>query len=342
MKSIHHEISLRLKKLGFNSIYTGFHPFRFAIYDDKKVCFGESEMPWDSRFVGNTAIDYNGEIIAIWNMKCAVKDMDIFASMLVHEMLHAYQRESKVTDYPDDLAGAFYPRDLGNFNLRFRENQLLASLAEKFNAAAWADFKTMRAYRLQHYPEAVSYEIKTENIEGGAQFVELGALKQLSPDLYRRRLDRILAGLRSPAKSFDARLLSYDTGCLIRIISADNGPELPNWGMEMPAAQDDAEAADVPGLGMEFDRYFGEIDRKVTDILASGVKLNISGKKLALFDPYNVRSSGDYLYHPYFVGIGSDKKNPELLTGTYVTQMKGRTRIIEETWRAAGVRPFYA
>jgi len=103
MKRIHHEISLRLEKLDFNSIYPRFHPFRFAIYDDKKVCFGESEIPWDSRFVGNTAIDYNGEIIAIWNMKCAVRDMDILASMLVHEMLHAYQRESKDTSYPDDL-----------------------------------------------------------------------------------------------------------------------------------------------------------------------------------------------------------------------------------------------
>ncbi len=70
-------------------------------------------------------------------------------------------------------------------------------------------------------------------------------------------------------------------------------------------------------------------------MLRRGEKLAISGKKLALFDPYNVRSSGDYLYHPYFVGIGTDKKDPELLTGTYVTKMRGRTRAIKEIWRAA-------
>ena len=165
--------------------------------------------------------------------------------------------------------------------------------------------------------------------------MELGALKQLSPDLYRRRLDRLSAGLRSPAKILDARLLSYYTGCLIRIISKNNGFELPDWGIEKAAAPDDPKAAAVPGLDAEFNKYFGEIDKKLKDILARGEKLDISGKDLLLWDPYNVRSSGDYLYHPYLVGVGTDKKNPELLMGTYVTRMKGRTRTIEAAWRAA-------
>lgn len=336
MKSIHYEISLRLKKLDFNSIYPGFHPFRFAIYDDKKVCFAESEIPWDSRFTGNTAIDYNSETIAIWNMKCAVSDMDVQTSKLVHEMFHAYQRERKDTCYPDELGGAFYPRHLANFKLHYLENQCLAGLAEKFDVAAWSDFKAKRAYRLRHYREAVDYEIKAEEIEGSARFAELGALKRLSPGLYQKELGAIVTALRSPAKIFDARLLSYDTGCLIRIILADNVLGPPDWGKEQATAQDDTEAADVPGLDTEFDRYFGEIDKKVKDILASGEKLDISsGKELLLFDPYNVRSSGDCLYHPYIVGIGTDKKNPELFTGTYVTKMKGHTRAIEEVWRAA-------
>lgn len=335
MKSIHYEISLRLKKLDFNSIYPGFHPFRFAIYDDKKVCFGESEISWDSRFAGNTAIDYDGEILAIWNMKCAVSDMNILTSKLVHEMFHAYQQERKDTCYPDELDGAFYPRDFKNFKLRFLENQCLAGLAEKFYAAAWSDFETKRACRLRHNREAVDYEIKAEEIEGSARYAELGALKRLSPGLYQKELGAIVTALRSPEKIFDARLLSYDTGCLIRIILADNALGQPDWGREQAAAMDDTEAADVPGLDTEFERYFGEIDKKVKDILASGEKLDISGKELLLFDPYNVRSSGDYLYHPHIVGIGTDKKKPELLMGTYVTKMKGHTRAIEDVWRAA-------
>lgn len=335
MKNIHKEISLRMEKLDFNSIYPGFHPFRFALYDDKTVCFGETEIPWDSRFVANTAIDFDNEIIAIWNMKCACADMDIFASLLAHEMLHAYQRESKVTDYPDNLFGAFYPRNLGNFSLRFQENQLLAGLAEKFDTTAWTEFKAMRACRLLHYPEAVNYEIRTENIEGSAQFVELGALKQLSPELYRRRLDRILAGLRSPAKVFDARLLSYDTGSLIRMVLTDNNLYTPDWDKEKPGAAGDIAAQEVSGLREEFGKYFAAIDKKVEELLRGGEKLNLSGKKLASYDSYNVRSSGNYLYHPNFIGIAADGEKPEFLTGTFLTKMASRTTTIEETWRAA-------
>lgn len=339
MKKTHLEISHRIGKLDFGRLHHGFHPFRFALYDDKKVCFGETEIPWDSRFVANTAIDYNNEIIAIWNMKCACTDMDIFASLLVHEMLHAYQRESKGTVYPNDIAGAFYPRDLDNFALRFRENKLLAGLAEKFDTLTWADFKAIRAYRLQHHQEAVDYEIKTENIEGSAQFVELGALRQLSPDLYRKKLNRILSGLRSTEKIFDARLLSYDTGSIIRIVVAENNLDLPNWGQERAAASGDISAQEVPGLREEFSKYFGEIDKKVEELLRGGERLNFSGKKLPIFDPYNVRSSGSYLYHPNFIGIATDGEKPEFLTGTYLTKMVPHTDTIEEIWRAVDKSP---
>jgi len=331
MKKTHLEISRRIGKLDFGRLYPGFHPFRFALYNDKKVCFGETEIPWDRRFVANTAIDYNNEIIAIWDMKCACADMDIFASLMVHEMLHAYQHECG-TAFPDDLVGIFYPRNLDNFTLRFRENQLLAGLTEKFDATVWADFKAIRAYRRQQHQEAVDYEIKTESIEGSAQFVELSALKQLSSDLYRKRLDRILLRLRSPEKIFDARLLSYDTGSLIRMVIADNGMDQPDWAQEKPCA--DIPSQEVPGIREEFDKYFSAIDKKVQELLSAAEKMDISGRTLTGFDPYNVRSSGNYLYHPNFIGVANDGEKPEFFTGTFVTKMAPRSRTIEEAWRA--------
>jgi hypothetical protein len=331
MEKIHLEISRRIGTLDFGRLAPGFHPFRFALYNNKKVCFGETEIPWDSRFVGNTAIDYNNETIAIWGMKYACTDMDIFTSLLVHEMLHAYQRESG-TVFPDDLVGVFYPRNLDNFTLRYRENQLLAGLAEKFDATAWADFKAIRAYRRQRHEEAVDYEIKTENIEGRAQFVELGALKQLSPDLYSKRLARILSALRSPEKIFDARLISYDTGSLIRMVIVGNNLDHPAWAEENPCTA--ITAQEIPGIREEFEKYFGATDKKVQELLSNGEKLDISGKKLTSFDPYNVRSSGNYLYHPNFIGVTTDGEKPDFFAGTFITKMASYGRTIEEAWRA--------
>jgi len=330
MKKPHLEISHRIGTLDFGRLYPGFHPFRFALYNESKVCFGETEILWDSRFVGNTAIDYDNEIIAIWDMKCACTDMDYFASLLVHEMLHAYQRESG-TVFPDDLVGIFYPRDLHNFTLRFQENQLLAGLTEKFDATAWTDFKAIRAYRRQHHEEAVDYEIKTESIEGSAQFVELGALKQLSPDLYRKRLARILSGLRSPERIFDARLISYDTGSLIRMVMVDNDLDHPDWGQEKPCTA--ITVQEIPGIREELEKYFGAIDKTVQELLYKGEKLTISGK-LTSFDPYNVRSSGNYLYHPNFIGVTTDGEKQNFFTGTFITKMASHSRTIEEAWRA--------
>jgi len=205
-------------------------------------------------------------------------------------------------------------------------------LAEKFDAPAWANFKAIRAYRRQHRHEAVDYEIETENIEGSAQFVELSALKQLSPNLYRKRLAKILSGLRSPEKIFDARLISYDTGSLIRMVTVDNNLHHPVWAEEKPCTT--ITAHEVPGIREEFDKYFGAIDKKVQELLAGAEKLDIAGKTLTGFDPYNVRSSGNYLYHPNFIGVTTDGEKPDFFTGTFITKMAPRSRTIEEAWRA--------
>ena len=162
MKNIHLGINHRLAKVDFNRIYPGFHYFRFAIYNNTRVYFQDSEIPWDTRFTGNTAIKYNGAWIAIWNLNAPASNLDSLTSKIIHEMFHAYQNEMGDTRWPDEIVGAFYPRDLRNFELKYREDLLLASLADKFDKAAWQEFKTLRTSRIRLYPKAVDYEIKTE------------------------------------------------------------------------------------------------------------------------------------------------------------------------------------
>jgi len=79
------------------------------------------------------------------------------------------------------------------------------------------------------------------------------------------------------------------------MVLSDNNLDHPDWGQEKPAVAGDMTIEEVPDLREEFSKYFGAIDKKVEEILSCGEKLNISGKMLNLFDPYNIRSSGKQL-----------------------------------------------
>ncbi len=60
-----HQIDSLLRNIEFNKLWKGFNRYKFALYDDEKVYFGSEETKVDNRFIGNTAIDYDGEMIAI-------------------------------------------------------------------------------------------------------------------------------------------------------------------------------------------------------------------------------------------------------------------------------------
>ncbi len=334
MRNIHSEINRRLAGVDFSRISPGFHSFRFAVYNDTRVYFQDSEVPWDTRFTGNTAINYNGEWIAIWNLNNFAGNLDSLASKIVHEMFHAYQNEMGDTRWPDEIAGAFYPRDLRNFELKYREDQLLALLAEKFDKAAWQEFKTLRANRIRLYPEAVDYEIKMEGIEGAANYAELQALKMLDTTLYREEFKKCISNLRATHKIFDVRLLSYSTGCIIQTIRNGNALKQINWSKATPGTGEGPGVV-LPDLRVKHREYYEDIDKRIQDVLASAEKLDLGETTLLLFDPYNIHSSGDYLYHPHFLAYGAYESPPNFLKGTYITSMKSRTRTIEGIWRAA-------
>ena len=60
-----------------------------------------------------------------------------------------------------------------------------------------------------------------------------------------------------------------------------------------------------------------------------------SAAELTGFDPYNVRSSGEHLYHPYFIAVSRGGKPTEFIMGPHITRMRSRTRQIAEAWRTA-------
>lgn len=53
-------------------------------------------------FLANTAICYQGRLIAIWCLSEEM-DLDILASKIIHEMFHAYQMECGESRFPEEV-----------------------------------------------------------------------------------------------------------------------------------------------------------------------------------------------------------------------------------------------
>ena len=164
-----------------------------------------------------------------------------------------------------------------------------------------------------------------------ATYAELEALKAIAPGLYREKLERSLSNLLARDKVFDVRLVCYSAGALLQTIIRGNGLEQVAWA-EAAAADAAALPAD-PDLEPAFQKYYGEIDKRVQDALARSEKVELAGMTLLAFDPYNVRRSGQYLYHPNFIGYGPSEQDCRFLMGGCITKMKGSTRAIEEAYR---------
>lgn len=332
LKEAHAEVASRLDRLDFGALLPGFRRYRFALYDGSRVCLGGDCLPVDARFLGNTAIEYEGRQIAIWRLAGPPENYDSLAALLAHEMCHAFQVETGAA-FPDEMVGAFYPRNLVNSTGKYRENLLLAELLEEFDPGKWDSLLRLRSARLEAGPAAVGYEIKAEGIEGQAKFVELAALKLLSPGRYGEALAKTARNLRDTHGVFNTRLCCYDSGAAILTVAAANGLSAPDWTAE---AAGEAGLTSGPDLSVEYRDYYQAVDALVNGALAKAEKMETCGSVLLGFDPYNVRSSGDNLYHPNFIMCGEKNADPACLMGVYVTAMKGPTREIKTVYK---VRP---
>lgn len=331
LKEAHAEVARWLDRLDFGALLPGFRRCPFALYDDSRVCLGGDCLPVDARFLGNTAIEYEGEQIAIWRLAGPPENYDSLAALLAHEMCHAFQVETGAA-FPDEIVGAFYPRNLVNFTGKHRENLMLAELLSAYNPGKWASLLRLRSARLKAWPAAMGYEIKAEGIEGQAKFVELAALKLLSPGRYGEALAKTLRCLRDPGSVFNARLCCYDSGAALLAVAAANGLPAPDWTAEAQKAGK-AELISGPDLSAEYREYYQAVDALVNGALAKAEKVEPCGSMLLGFDPYNVRSSGNNLYHPGFIMCGQNNAKPACFSGTFITAMKGPTKEIEAVYK---------
>ncbi|MBQ1849658.1 MAG: hypothetical protein II139_04755, partial [Lachnospiraceae bacterium] len=204
-----------IASLDLDSIWPGFKPLKFALYDDEKCFFDGHYIEKTDAFCANTSIVYEGEQIAIWMVQQEL-DNAVLTSKIVHEMFHGYQSIMGWDCWPNELEALYnYQYDAENLSLKLRENELLLALSDHFDASALDELLAHRKRRSVKYPYEFSYESKVEEIEGTANYVEWQVLKQLDKTKAGALIEQMRAVLTKPEYLFPIRISSYFTGALM-------------------------------------------------------------------------------------------------------------------------------
>lgn len=251
MRTLYRLVDETLHKVNFPALFPGFHAFPFALYNQNTVYLREGEIPYDNRFLGNTAIEFEGGYLAIWNVTEPNKEnVTALAASLVHEMFHAFQRERGEGRYPYDLIGLDYPRTAEVLTAKAAEYALLREAFYETDVSkkkeALLRFMAWRKHRQVWMGDIVLQEFLTETTEGMAEYVSLKALTELSEPLYRATTERHLNSLSLDAPwALDMRKLAYASGSLFLLA--------------------------LDGAGLSFAHEVGEEKRTVFELVSDSV-----------------------------------------------------------------------
>lgn len=339
MKETCKNLQARLNSLDYGRLWPGFHLFPFAIYDDKNVFFPDRPtLPWDPRFSGNTAIDFEGKPLAIWNGKeSPVSDQDVLTAKLVHEMFHAFQKEQGETRWANEMEGLRYVYDAGNLCKKYMENFHLSGFNYSFSLETWRILLAFRNARAAAFPEAIRYESRIETIEGLAQFVELGVLRQLDLGKFRVGVRQISDFLNDPKKLFPIRGACYQSGTMMCIIAEENGipfhheigretrPLHEILGEGIPAHDHKVR---IQSVVTETEAFLAERHERLERFLDSAETVWSGNLDLVGFDPMNGFLDGNRLFSPRFLMV-KNASGSHYLEGESVAVMDESFRITE-------------
>ncbi|MBR5969910.1 MAG: hypothetical protein IK016_06120 [Lachnospiraceae bacterium] len=349
MKTLYEEIEKQLRRLDFGALWPGFHPLKFALYDDKEVFFDGRFVEKTSAFCANTAIEYEGEQIAIWNMEGEqLKDAEILTSKIVHEMFHAYQTKKQEARHAKELEAVVkYRYDAENFAAKMREGELLAelmkSLLEDGSAVpeqdALAEFLSLRALRRSRFSYEFRYEVCNEQIEGCANFVELECLRQLSEEKAAKGWARQIACLTDANAYFPVRPVCYAFGaCLLKVLHARRVPGIFDFSeITFPelVLKDVAPADTLPShpeMSSRTAAYLEETKRIVEDAVRNGDVVLEGDFRLVSPNIYDARYYDNHITSRFFVAYEEEGEMKQLRGPFFVILVDDDLRI-KRVWK---------
>lgn len=315
IQNLYGEIDAILQKIDFTTLFPTFHRYRFALYTQETVCLDGELMPYAEQFMGNTALCYEGEYIAIWNVAFSpVADAEELAASIVHEMFHCHQHTLGEKRFPSDLKLLCYPSDMENYTRKYRENCYLADAYEETDADALAKFAAIRAMRMERYPDMVQEELKAETLEGMAEYVGLKALRQITPEKFEKKMASYLQRLRAETeRQFDVRRISYDSGAVFFLCLEKLGRSVQNQIDSDLTAYEQNPIALACGVTVQpclslkttYEKLVEDRKRTITEHIAHTSYTECDGI-ICGYDPMNMFRVGNQIYcsHIVFLKVG--------------------------------------
>lgn len=328
-------VKARLDTLDFSSLWRGFRPMRFALYNGERCYFDGAYVEKTDEFVANTAILYRGEHIAIWNLTEEPGDLDVLASCLAHEMFHAFQELSSESRWADEMdALAHYRYDADNISMRLAEAEHMRTILSE-GGAHFAQLLALRKARAARFPYEYAYESRIEQIEGSANYVELCALSQLDAEKGKRGWERALARIAEPERYAPTRVVSYLTGAaLLGCIRLCSGYDFEAF-TDIPFAE--GILAEAAGMALPVVRdmraetvckaYEAETQRIIDTALAKNQIVLRGCYPLDSLNIWDARRSGRYAVSNLFLAY-RDGGRARNLEGNFVVELDGEGNVL--------------
>ncbi|HZK29603.1 MAG TPA: hypothetical protein VFD19_05240 [Clostridia bacterium] len=341
LKTIYQSVEMRLSRIDFETIWPGFAPVDFALYTPEKMYFQGELAARPQGFMGNTAIEYEGAFIAIWNMMytkiTGEESLDLLASKLVHEMFHAFQKQQGETRFPDDLDLLLYPLDEKLIALTRRESAILSDPAVYAGHSPTKAMEglrsivSIRADKTRVCPSATNHEHRAETFEGLAEYAGLRGLFQINPKLANENVQEYRQHLRDDKYLFDIRRRCYYSGALIALLAQAAGLTVSHSLRSEHTFWDllDVRAAAIDPLRPDdlceaHSLATKERDRRrqlLESFKARADQERPMDAAIVGYDPMNLTRIDDYLISTHFLMI-DDGVTPLPLMGDHLVRMK--------------------
>lgn len=215
MNNLYGRLNKIIQSIDFSKLYKGFAASKYALYDKQTVYLDKKTIAYDERFIGSTAIDYDGEKIAIWDLEYTLEDEQVFASKIVHEMFHVYQMNHHETRFPNVFSGINYNYDKRNLSWKYSETMYLVEAYKEKSMNAFQKFLSSRRDRTLEYLNETEYESKIETVEGMARYVELQALFLMNKNTFATEIEKLIRNISIPSHYLPIRATCYDIGALL-------------------------------------------------------------------------------------------------------------------------------